>query len=675
MAATRILVVNPTSSTQTRLVGPVLILARSLWILGVVISVLIFAASVYARVQEPFAHCQLAASPEALALCAESYREAGLSQELHGWMGFTITSWIALVLLGSAVLIFAQRSDEPVPLFVSLALAAGIIGGLPGPLRLAESSAQFGLILLVLRQISRALYFVMGYIFPNGRFEPRWLRWPLAILITAVSVVSLLEGETSPAATVLRLILILGTAPAQMYRYARVSNATERQQTKWTVIGFAITIAGGVLMNVPQVLAPSLVGPLSSTAVSAFDVWYKLVTYPLVGILVAGVPVSIALAVLRFRLWDTDPIINRGLVYGGVTLLLVLVFTGLFFVLRAGLQALFGSDLTSIAAVGSTAAVVVLFTPARDRLRRLVDRRLYGIVVDYHRRPEALTPSPIAGRLVFDTPLGRYENLQPLGGGGMSEIYRAQHPTLHRSVAIKVLPLRLARREEYRRRFEREARAMASLKHPNIVQIYDYGEVDGILYIVMEHVQGPDLGDLLAEQGAFPLEQVREIIGQLAGALDYAHAQGIVHRDIKPSNTMLEPVSSPGGAFPHRVVLMDFGLAKLKDAVSQLTHSSGVMGTLDYIAPEQIHAAGEVDGRADVYALGVMTYHMLTGDLPFKGASPLAQLMMHLHQPPPDVLSLRPDLPVLVGAAVMQALVKDPAARYATAGAFAAALG
>lgn len=286
---------------------------------------------------------------------------------------------------------------------------------------------------------------------------------------------------------------------------------------------------------------------------------------------------------------------------------------------------------------------------------------------------QALAPATVAyrGRLLPGAQLGHYEVQEMLGRGGMAEVYKGRHPRLDRIVAIKVLPPALATEANFRDRFEREARAVAALKHPNIVQVFDFGDIDGMYYMVMEYVAGQDLARYMREQGRLALAASRALLADLAGALDYAHAQGLVHRDVKPSNVMLEPTPTPA-AF--RAVLTDFGIAKIVRGQIQPT-GTGLLGTLDYMAPEQIRASGDIDGRVDIYALGVMLYQMLTGQLPFSGENPGEVMLNHLQQPPPDPRRLLPDLPEPVARAIQKALAKKPEERFGTAQEFLAALG
>jgi serine/threonine protein kinase len=284
-------------------------------------------------------------------------------------------------------------------------------------------------------------------------------------------------------------------------------------------------------------------------------------------------------------------------------------------------------------------------------------------------------------RFIEQTRFGAYRDLELIGRGGMAEVYRAEHPRLRRTVAIKLLPPLRAAAAEHRQRFLREARIVSELDHPNIVRVLEYGEEGGMHYIVMEYLGGRDLSRHLQHAGRLSLAQALPILEDVAAALDYAHARGMVHRDVKPSNVMLRAVDEgtgasgfPGSAQPSQAVLMDFGVAKMVGEDTLLTGLGVMMGTLNYIAPEQIQATAEVDGRADVYALGVMAYQMLAGDLPFKKQNPGALLLAHLTQPPPDARERALDLSEKASAALQRAMAKMPAGRFSTAGEFIAML-
>jgi serine/threonine-protein kinase len=271
--------------------------------------------------------------------------------------------------------------------------------------------------------------------------------------------------------------------------------------------------------------------------------------------------------------------------------------------------------------------------------------------------------------------LGPYEIQGLLARGGMAEVYKGVHSRLGRPVAIKVLPLQLVGEGDFRRRFEREARAVAALNHPNIVQVFDFGDTQDTCYLVMEYIDGKDLTNYLHEHpGPMPLREALPVLRDVASALDYAHTQGVIHRDIKPSNVLLEIVTmvQPDQS-PFRAILTDFGIAKLITGTGSTT-GIGMIGTIDYMAPEQIQSAQTVDSSADIYALGVLAFRMLTGALPFASENPAEVLLGHLYRPVSDPRLIAPDLPDRVVSALLRAMAKEPGQRFPTASQFVAAL-
>ena len=261
--------------------------------------------------------------------------------------------------------------------------------------------------------------------------------------------------------------------------------------------------------------------------------------------------------------------------------------------------------------------------------------------------------------------LSAYRVEELIGRGGMGEVYLAHDRRLDRPVALKVLGADLAGDERYRERLLRESRLAAGLDHPNVVPIYEAGEVEGRLFIAMRYVEGTDLRALLRRLGALAPERALALGGQVAGALDAAHARGLVHRDVKPSNVL---VDDPGGR--DHCYLADFGLTQ--SASDRGPADGSLMGTLDYVAPEQIRG-GPVDGRADQYALGCLLFECLTGTLPFRRESEMATIFAHLEEPPPAASDHRPGLPPELDAVLARAMAKDPADRYESCAALVAA--
>ena len=260
--------------------------------------------------------------------------------------------------------------------------------------------------------------------------------------------------------------------------------------------------------------------------------------------------------------------------------------------------------------------------------------------------------------------------IQSLAGrGGMSVVFRAEDVNLHRSVALKVLSSKAVSDASFRNRFIRESRVASSIDHPNIIPIYNAGEVDGMAYIAMRFVEGSDLKALIEQTGALSPARAMAIVGQVANALDAAHAQGLVHRDVKPANIMIVPGQHVGEG--EHVYLTDFGLTKQASLQSVLTAPGFFLGTPAYAAPEQIEG-GEIDARTDTYALGCVLYECLTGRVPFSRDSAVAVMYAHLEEEPPPVSSVRPGLPLRVDSVINKALAKSRAERYPTCREFVA---
>jgi len=262
----------------------------------------------------------------------------------------------------------------------------------------------------------------------------------------------------------------------------------------------------------------------------------------------------------------------------------------------------------------------------------------------------------------------RIESL--LGRGGMSVVYLAEQEFPRRKVALKLLAQDLVEDETFRERFIRESNAAASIDHPNIVPIYGAGEAGGILYIAMRYVEGTDLRSLLNREDRLEPIRAASIVSQAANALDTAHEHGLVHRDVKPGNLLMAKAGGSGS--PDHVYVSDFGLIKRRETERDLTRSGQVMGSVDYIAPEQV-LGKPVDGRADVYSLGCVLFECLTGEPPFSGEVDAAVMWAHVHEKPPRVTSKRSELPAGLDDVLAKAMAKSPDARYATCGELATA--
>ena len=255
---------------------------------------------------------------------------------------------------------------------------------------------------------------------------------------------------------------------------------------------------------------------------------------------------------------------------------------------------------------------------------------------------------------------GRYEIRSKLGKGGMATVYLAYDPRFDREVALKVLPEVFLHDDNFRQRFEREARIIARLEHKAIVPVYDFGEHRSQPYLVMRHMAGDSLATRLEEQHQLTSNEILKIVQRIASALDEAHRHGIIHRDLKPGNILFDQY---GDAY-----LADFGIAKLGEATASLTGNT-IVGTPAYMSPEQVHGRKTIDGRSDIYTLGIILYELLTGQVPYHAETPVQQMMAHVLEPVPDLQTISEwNLPEDCSAIIKKAMAKEPDERHSTAG-------
>ncbi|MFD4137700.1 serine/threonine-protein kinase [Streptomyces sp. NPDC058572] len=276
-------------------------------------------------------------------------------------------------------------------------------------------------------------------------------------------------------------------------------------------------------------------------------------------------------------------------------------------------------------------------------------------------RPSELIGKQIANYLVE----------REIGRGGMAVVYRAKDLRLDRTVALKLLAPELARNDTFRKRFAHESRAAAAIDHPHIVPVFEAGETDGLLYIAMRYVPGQDLRALLDRQGPLSARMAGRIAAQVASALDAAHAHDLVHRDVKPGNILV--AEGTDSDHPEHVYLTDFGLTKKSLSLSGITTAGEFVGTLDYVAPEQI-SGKPVDGRCDVYSFACVVHEMLTGAPPFQRDDDMALLWAHQYDAAPSLTAKRPDLPAAVDGVMAKGLAKIPDDRFDSCSQFVAAM-
>jgi serine/threonine-protein kinase len=581
-----------------------------------------------------------------------------------------------VVFIVSALVLYLRKPDE----VMAVAGAIMLLG-----LSMATSAVTLGLALdpamqplvRVVGGVNLLLASTHLVVFPDGRFQPRWtLLLPIAYLLFFLSwwVIPIFDiselAGTSPLIFPVMALLIAPAGVVAFIRYRTVMNARQQQQSKWVVLGAISTISLLLVFGLIGVLANLL---LDGTMLG---IWLSIAAMTLRSLALTIVPITIMLAIIRYRLWDVDLVIGRAGAITLATTLLIVVFVGATLLVQRVASMLLGGEQAALALSAASVAVALLFNPVRERVRAAIDARFYPQFIPA-RPPEkatAIVPPPPPGRTGTLTghEFAGFSVIELIGRGGMAEVYRARQTGLNRDVAIKTLSPGLGDEGQFRARFEREGRTLASLNHPNIVRVYAAGEHNGVFYIAMEFIEGESLAQRLARTPIIPLAEALPILSGVAAALDHAHAKGVVHRDVKPHNIMLEPLGDATGGV--RPILMDFGIARLLSSHTLLTAGQGALGTLDYIAPEQIIDTARVDHRADIYALGIVAWQMLTGRLPFNEPNAGAIMMSHLQKLPPNPLTINPALPVHTGLALLRALAKDPDDRFDHAGAFVEAL-
>lgn len=588
------------------------------------------------------------------------------------WVALWLVGWeiaVTIVCTVVALVIVLRRADEPMAYLISLTL---FMIGVSLSYAIAQLDPVLGAVVITI-----GFYFLIipSNIFPNGQHIPRWtcfttvacLPFFLLTLPLQVAALNVSAGAVVPEvyglATLGMMSLVALVLVGQLQRYRRHADAVQRQQTKYVMMGIVVGMALEVAAWLTTLL-PDAAHPFTAPDRSVYttpSLLLMLVAMVLHALARMSIALGLGLAMLRARLWDIDLVINRSLVYGGASALVALAFL----LMAYGIDTLLGDQHPELELLIAVGLALGLFNPTRRIVRNWVDRRVFGLRfnLDQLEQTEPQLPFQRRGAL-SGAQIGAYRLLDLIGSGGMAEVYRAEHNGGH--YAVKVLTYFDNVPPELHERFAREAELTRSLHHPNIVTVHTYGEQQRCFYMVMELLEGVTLYRYLKQHGPLPLETVRLLVERLASALDYIHGCGLVHRDLKPSNVMVNL------DLPWRVKLMDFGIAKAASATN--ITGTGAIGTIDYMAPEQIKESQRVDHRADLYALAVITYEMLTATRPFSG-SPAQVMFAHLYQPPPPLRLALPSAPEVVEAVLLRAMAKEAVDRFSTAGAFARALG
>lgn len=536
------------------------------------------------------------------------------------------------------------RSREPLAILIAMASAAlgAMIGGSYIEIIGQVNDGVFMLSSIV-AVLPALLSILLLFVLPDGKFSPgygKWLLLALAILEPLRVYFSVfLESYVIAYGMFIPTLTIAAIGVrGQMQRYA-VGTPIFRQQFKWIISGAISVIAGIALLIISLIVVP--------------DQWHILTQGldEVGGVILA---VSLIFAVYHHRLYDIDLIINRVLVYGSSFIGLGLLAIALFILLQQVLASLpVIGGLT--AAILSASFVLLLMKPTLDFWQHWIDTRVYGLRFDLNQLEDYVTaPGASETGDYQGLNVSGYQVMNRIATGGFTDVYLATRDS--ELYAVKILLESRRFDKDAKHLFSNESHITSLLKHPNIVKMKVDNNLDPENYLLLHYVEGQTVSAYVKHEHGLSYQETLHILDDVVAALDYIHNEHIIHRDVKPGNVIIREGDK-------QAILMDFGLAIQSNNDGAI---EGAVGTIAYMSPEQIQEGQGIDHRTDIYALGVMAYQMLTGQLPFSGSTGRI-LFGHLHQPPPDPLEVKPDIPVQASLAIQRAMAKDMNDRYQSA--------
>ena len=632
----------------------------------VAVSIIIFILGIRPRYLELFA-------PPPRTIIA--LKQAGLSSILWTWSQIIPDVILAVSFTIIGISIYTQKKNDFTIYVVSLMLISSGTTILNVADAFSGAFPNFSISVQFIRAVSWTTMLLTLYIFPNGKFNPKWV-WILFIgwLIFTWSwffFPSLPHNPTQHGAFTTNNNYIwylhwFGSGIAvQIYRWFNFSNAEEKQQSKWVVFGLFSAVVITFWEELPSFMYPILVQ--HSTPHS---VWYAMISTIAFAIGMLAIPISIVFSIQEQRLWQIDYVINRSIVYSLLLVFILGILMGMVFLFQDILTQFIPGNAIALAIPMAIAILLIITMPLRKLLQTLVDKNLFGIHIDYEEKKFA-HPTFILERQSIGSKVGEYIIEHHIWESLSASTYKARRETTEKTVALKILHKQLAEKAHFRKEFRQEAHILAQLDHPNIVQLLDYGDHNDCPFIVMEYVSDLSLKDLIQEQAPFSLSFTISILEQLAKGLEHAHQRGIYHLDLKPSNILLQV--NLNQKIEVEPVLIDFGIATNTNYREDLSWV-GIRGSFEYISPEQIRSSDYISNRADIYALGIISYEMLTGRLPYQAVNPGQLVFAHLLQPAPNPLKLVPHLPDRTALSIMRAIEKNAENRFESVSLFVKSL-